>query len=131
MAEVRVIRFLGSTTKTLLGEKIGGEIFPLKTLATREKITISDDSLANFSHIPDGTLVEFSVQKNIANIQKIFENQHHDQEIGGILFANNIVNEWNSDTITFTEQLDKKNSSEIWEKIDNDFRPESLIFSEK
>ncbi len=104
-------------------------MFPLPSISTTEKLKLSENSLKNFKNIVNGTLVEFSVKNFIANIEKIFENSEHDEEIGGILFLNNISENWNSDIKKQEKFL--KNSEENWKKVENNFRVDSLLASEQ
>ncbi len=129
MSEVQILKFLKSTNKILLWKKFGKFLFPLPSISTTEKLKLSENSLKNFKNIVNGTLVEFSVKNFIANIEKIFENSEHDEEIGGILFLNNISENWNSDIKKQEKFL--KNSEENWKKVENNFRVDSLLASEQ
>lgn len=73
--------------------------------------------------------MEFQAFENEAKILGIFAPENDDDEVESVLFLNDIHKD-------FDEQIKKqekflKNSKMYWEKIENNFREDSLLTEEK
>ena len=94
---------------------------------TIEKIRIEKNSLEKFPG--DDVMMEFEMDGKFAKIQKIFEATEHDSEVASILFLHNIPEKWNPEIRKQEKFL--KNLYEKFEKIEPNFRVDSLIADEK